>query len=65
MNKLAALALSLSLVLAAPAAQAGMFKKLAVVGGLVVAGKALAKKHAEKKQENAQKNGNGQRQGQR
>lgn len=63
MNKLTALFLSLTLVFAAPAAQAGLLKKLAVVGGLVVAGKAVAKKVAEKKQDNARKNGNGQRQG--
>lgn len=56
MTKFAAIILSFSLLLTAPAAQAGMFKKLAVVGGLVVAGKAIAKKRAEKKQQAGQKN---------
>lgn len=56
MKKLAVLILSLSLVLAAPVAQAKMFKKLVVVGALVVAGKAIAKKRAEKKQQVDHKN---------
>lgn len=59
MTKFAALFLSFSLLFAAPAAQAGMFKKMVVVGGLVTAGKAIAKKRAEKKQQASQKTQNG------
>lgn len=60
MKKIATLFLSVSLLATAPAAHAGLVKKLAVVGGLVVAGKAIAKKHAEKKQQKDQKNNQGQ-----
>ena len=57
MKKISAIILSLALVLTTPVAHAGMFKKLAVAGAIaVVAGKAIAKKRAEKKQDDAQKN---------
>lgn len=65
MLKPTALLLSLSLALAVPAVHAGMLKKMIVVGGITMAGKAIAKKHAEKKQQDAQKSQNGKGQGQR
>lgn len=57
MKKISAIILSLALVLTTPVAHAGMFKKLAVAGAAaVVVGKAIAKKRAEKKQDDVQKN---------
>ena len=54
MNKLFALTLSLSLTVLAPAAHAGIFKKMIVVGAVVMAGKAIARKHQETKNQREQ-----------
>lgn len=61
MLKSTILLLSLSLAFAAPVAHAGMLKKMIVIGGITMAAKAIARKHAEKKQQDVQKNQNGQR----